>query len=88
MTFKLHTFLRGLIWETIGVLTLLGYAVITNSTEAFKIALWWPIFRSITYYPYERVFKYFDRKIRYKNLYRYTKIYCDAIERFENEGGK
>ena len=84
MTFKLHTFLRGVIWEAIGVLTLLGYAVITNSTEAFKIALWWPIYRSITYYPYERIFKYIDRKIRYKQQRKDIL----EIERYENEVGK
>lgn len=85
MTFKLHTFLRGLIWEGIGVLMLFLYAYIMNSAEVRTIAIGWPIFRVITWYPYERIFKYFDKKIR--QFYRSNKLDKYGREQFWNENG-
>jgi len=69
VTFKLHTFLRGVIWEGLGIIMLFLYAYVTNSADIRSVAIGWPIFRALTYYPYACIYKWIYNGSKNKNLY-------------------
>jgi uncharacterized membrane protein len=63
---KIHTLLKGIIWEALGVLILGTYLLYTTGkwSDALSIGVGYPLFRAFAYYPYERIFKRVQRKRR------------------------
>jgi len=64
MKIKIHTFIKGAIWELLGALVLSAYVWWTTGDldTASKIGIGYPIFRAFMWYPYERVFKRIRRR--------------------------
>lgn len=69
MNFKPATLIKGIIWEALGVIILYVYLIITTGDykAAGNLAVGYPVFRALTYYPYERIFKRVLRTYRSKN---------------------
>ena len=67
--FKLHTLLKGVIWESLGVIILFTYSwfVTGDFGSASMIGLGYPIIRMFLWYPFERVFKHIRRRRNYTN---------------------
>jgi hypothetical protein len=60
MVIKWKTLLKGVLWEVLGVACLFVASLLFTSLDV-KAASWlsvgWGVFRAVTFYPYERVFK-------------------------------
>lgn len=59
MEIKIHTLIKGLVWESIGVLILFGYTWFATGDvgQAIGIGFGYPLLRTILWYPFERLFK-------------------------------
>ncbi len=59
MRIKIHTFIKGVVWELLGVAILFTYMWLTTKDlgAASAIGLGYPAIRVIMWYPYERLFK-------------------------------
>ncbi len=73
MTIKIHTLIKGAIWELLGVLILSGYMLYTTGSwqATLSIGFGYPAFRAVTWYPYERLFKWIRRR-KYTNQTKET----------------
>lgn len=69
MKIKFKTLIKGLLWEAIGVIALFFYTWLAtgNIANAMTIGFVYPLFRALTWYPYERLFKYVYRNYLIKN---------------------
>lgn len=76
MEIKVHTFVKGLVWEALGVLTLFGYTWLAtgNVKQATTIGFGYPVLRTVLWYPFERLFK---RARRWKQLRGSEYEHCD-----------
>jgi len=59
MKLKVHTLLKGVIWESLGVIILFVYALFTTGDigTAGMIGFGYPAFRVILWYPFDRLYK-------------------------------
>jgi len=64
MIIKIHTLIKGIVWEFIGVVILFIYTwnTVGDMGTAGVIGIGYPIFRALLWYPYERLFKYIKRR--------------------------
>jgi len=62
--FKLHTLIKGVIWELIGVIILFAYTWITTGDfgSASVIGIGYPAIRAVLWYPFERIYKRIRRR--------------------------
>lgn len=61
---KLHTALKGLIWEAIGVILLATWTMLQTGDwrQATAIGVGYPAMRAVMWYPYERLYKWLRRR--------------------------
>lgn len=66
MKFKASTFVKGLIWEALGVVMLFIYTILATGSfdDAITVGVGYPAIRVIMWYPYERLFKQVKRNGR------------------------
>lgn len=59
MRIKIHTLIKGAVWEALGVLVLFAYIWFTTNDiyQASACGIGYPVCRAIMWYPYERMFK-------------------------------
>jgi len=64
MKIKIHTLIKGVVWQLIGVVTLFIYASITigDIAIASTISVGYPLLRAVLWYPYERIYKRIRRR--------------------------
>jgi len=60
---KWKSFIKGALWELIGAIVIfIATFFITGSVNYSTVtSIGWPVFRALTWYPYEKTFKRFWR---------------------------